>query len=613
MEVKITKLTVDDYFPGQRENTKQSEMPKTFRLFRHFRWFRIILLPPISQTARGKFIGFFASFCFFLPFLLPANNVNFRNINFSKDVAPIFYKSCANCHRPDDIAPFSVLRYQDVRPWAKSIREKVIKREMPPWSADQHFGDFSNNPSLTNNEIDTIVAWVDQGAKEGNPKDLPPTPNFNDDWEIGKPDVVLAMPEEYSLPDAGTDDYIYFRVPTNFTEDKWVEAVEFRPGNKRVVHHAAVFIETPDLQEMAKTKARRRNQAFNEGAAVPSLFETESGSVLRKEGTVRRVNPEAPVLDDGCSSPNGGAIGGASAGARLLCVYAPGRNADMWPAGTAKRVPAGSNFIFQMHYAKTTGKGEKDRTSVGLRFARAPVEKIIESRDVTNFFFKIPPGAENHEASACYTFPNDVQLANYMPHMHVRGKDMKFEAFYPDGRSETLLSVAYNFNWQTLYKLKNPVAIPRGTKFKVTAHFDNSTRNARNPDPTRAVRFGEPTYDEMLVAYLDIIREKPKERIVAKVDTRIYDSYTGEYSMGLGPKFTILREDDKLYFVASGQPRIRAYPESETLFFFKVVDAQVSFIKNEKGEVTELLFEMGQRKIRAKKVEKVREVSEDNK
>ncbi len=556
----------------------------------------------IGMCKRGRFQAFFvfASFFSLLPFLpfLPTS----KHVSFSKDVAPILYKSCASCHKPDDIAPFSVLSYKDVRPWAKSIREKVINREMPPWSADPRYGDFSNNPSLSQREIDTIVAWIDQGAGEGNPRDLPPAPRFDETWEIGKPDVTLAMPEEYTLAASGADDYIYFRVPTNFTEDKWIQAVEFRPGNKRIVHHAAVFIESPELLEMAQANAARRGQRFDPRSA-PSLFESEAGSVLRKEGTVRRVSPDAQVIDDGCSSPNGGAISG-NAGARLLCVYAPGRNADVWPAGTAKRVPAGSNFIFQMHYAKTTGKPEKDRTIVGLQFAKAPVEHMIESRDVTNFFFKIPPGAENHEATACYIFPRDVQLVNYMPHMHVRGKDMKFEVLYPDGRRETLLSVDYNFNWQTLYKLNKPVPVPKGAKFMVTAHFDNSAKNEHNPDPTRAVRFGEPTYDEMLVGFIDFIREKPKERNVARVDANIYDSYTGEYATGLGPKFTILRENDKLFFVAPGQPRIQAFPESETKFFFKVVDAQVTFIKNDRGEVSELLFEMNRRNIRAKKVDK---------
>jgi hypothetical protein len=426
-----------------------------------------------------------------------------KSVTFNGDVAPILFKNCAGCHRPNDIAPFSVLTYKDARPWAKSIREKVINREMPPWRADPHFGEFSNDARLSQTDINTIIAWVDGGAKEGNPKDLPPLPNFNEAWEIGKPDLVLSMPEEYSLPASGADDYIYFRVPTNFTEDKWVQAVEFRPGNRRVVHHAAIFIENQALFEAAKASAQRSGRN-----SVPSVFEGPAGSIFQKDGTVRRVRMDVQVADDGCSAMAGGGAG-SSAGPMLLCVYAPGRNADVWPAGTAKRIPAGANLIFQMHYAKTTGKPETDRTSVGLVFAKAPVQKMIESKDVTNFFFKIPPGAENHEATACYTFPRDVELVNYMPHMHVRGKDMKYEVVYPDGRRETLLSVKYNFNWQTLYRLKKPLPIPKGTKLIVTAHFDNSSKNKLNPDPTKVVRFGEPTYDEMMVGFIDYTREKP--------------------------------------------------------------------------------------------------------
>ncbi len=530
------------------------------------------------------------------------NKTASKQITFSKDVAPILFKNCAGCHRPNDIAPFSVLSYKDARPWAKSIREKVLNREMPPWSADPHYGEFSNDLRLSQTEIDTIAAWVNGGAKEGNQRDLPPTPNFSETWEIGKLDLVLSMPEEYSLPASGADDYIYFRVPTNFTEDKWVQAAEFRPGNKRVVHHAVVFIENLSMYEAAKANARRRGLNVDE-RSVPTLFEGPAGSIFQKEGTVRRVKADVPVIDDGCGSPNGGAIGG-SAGNMLLGVYAPGRNADVWPAGTAKRIPAGSNLIFQMHYAKITGKPEKDRTSVGLIFAKAPVERMIESKDVANFFFKIPAGAENHEATACYTFPRDVEMINYMPHMHVRGKDMKYEVVYPDGRRETLLSVKYNFNWQTLYKLKKPLPIPKGTKLIVTAHFDNSAKNKLNPDPTKTVRFGEPTYDEMLVGFIDYTREKPKERVVAKVDPKIYDDYVGEYTAGFGAKFNILREGDRLIFAAPGQPKIEAFPESENKFFFKVVDAQVTFIRNEKGEGMELIFEMNGQGVRAKRANK---------
>lgn len=546
-----------------------------------------------------------------LPTSSASDSKSAAEVTFAKDVAPIFYKNCVGCHKPNDIAPMSLLTYKDARPWARSIKEKIAAREMPPWSADPHYGDFSNDARLSQSDIDTIIAWVDQGAKEGNPKDMPAVPAFSEQWEIGKPDVILAMPHEFEIAAQGSDDYIYFRVPTGFTEDKWIQAAEFRPGNKRVVHHAVVFIETPEMIAMAKARATRRGQTDNPEDA-PSLFETTGNSIFQKDGTLRRVKTDAPVINDGCSVAHGGSLGG-SAGAALLCVYAPGRNADIWPEGTAKRVPAGSNMIFQMHYSKTTGKPEKDRTSLALVFTRKPVEKMILSHDVTNFFFQIPAGAEDHEASACYTFTRDVQLVSYMPHMHVRGKAMKYEVVYPDGRRETLLQVSrYNFNWQTLYKLKKPMAVPRGSRLIVTAHFDNSSKNKYNPDPARTVRFGEPTYDEMLVGFVDYLTEKPKERSLAKVDPAIYDSYAGQYVVGPGVSFTISREGDKLIFSAQGQPKIEAYPESETKFFFKVVDAQVTFIKNDKGEPTELVFEMSGQALRARKVVKLTSATEKN-
>jgi hypothetical protein len=531
-------------------------------------------------------------------------------VTFTKDVAPIIYKNCAGCHKPNDIGPMSLLTYKEARPWARSIKEKVATRAMPPWSADPGHGDFSNDTRLSQSDIDTIVAWVDQGAKEGNSRDLPAMPAFSDQWEIGKPDVVLSMPREHEISGQGSDDYIYFRVPTNFTEDKWIQAAEFRPGNKRVVHHAVVFIETPEMIAMAKASARRRGQPV-EGEQAPSVFEGSGHQIFQKDGTLRRVKSEAPVIDDGCSVSHGGSLGGGTGGA-LLCVYAPGRNADIWPEGTAKRVPAGSNLIFQMHYSKTTGNTEKDRTSLALVFARKPVEKMILSQDVTNFFFQIPAGAENHEASACYTFARDVQLVSYMPHMHVRGKSMKYEVIYPDGRRETLLQVShYNFNWQTLYKLKKPLAVPKGTRMVVTASFDNSSKNKYNPDPKRTVRFGEPTYDEMLVGFVDYLTDRPKERSMAKVDPAIYDSYAGEYVVGPGVSFTISREGDRLLFSAPGQPKIEAYPESETKFFFKIVDAQVTFVKD-KGETRELVFEMNGQAMRAKKVVKAASAASKN-
>jgi mono/diheme cytochrome c family protein len=529
-----------------------------------------------------------------------------KEVTFTKDVAPIFFKNCAQCHRPDDIAPFSVLSYKDTRPWAKSIKEQVVKREMPPWHADPHYGQFQNEMRLTQAEIDTITAWVDGGAKEGNPKDLPALPKASETWEIGQPDVVLTMPQAFELPAKGADDYLYFRVPTNFTEDKWIQAAEFRPGNKRVVHHAVVFVETPMLYKMAQDRAKKDGKDIRNPI---SIFETDGFKNSFRDGTVNRTKPDAPVINDACAANRTSGGGGAP----LLAVYAPGKNADTFPAGTAKRIPAGSNLIFQMHYAKTTGKSEKDRTSVALVLAKQPVEKIVESMLIVNEAFAIPPGAENHEATACANLRRDVEVINYFPHMHVRGKAMKYEAIYPDGKRETLLNVdRYNFNWQTLYKLKQPIALPKGARLMVTGWFDNSAKNKLNPDPTKTVRFGEPTYDEMLVGFVDITRAKPAERPVAKVAPQVLDSYAGEYSAGL-MKFTITREGNLLFFSIPNQPALPATPETETKFYFKEAEGiEVTFIKNEQGEVTEIQAVLGQQKLTAKRVNKAA-VSSENK
>jgi hypothetical protein len=543
----------------------------------------------------------FAAFCLFAPPIISANNNKPANkqITFTKDVAPILFKNCAVCHRPDDIGPFSVLSYKDSRPWAKSIREKVASREMPPWGADPGHGEFSNDTRLKQSEIDTIVAWVDGGAKEGDPKDLPPAPDFSDAWRISKPDVTLTMPEEFTLDSRGADDYIYFRVPTNFTEDKWVQAAEFRPGNKRVVHHAVVFIETPQMIEAAKTMAKRGGREFDPRNGA-SVFERAPGpeALFFKEGTVWRTKMDAPVLDDACAQSNTNARSvSAGAGSTILTFYAPGKNPDVYPSGAAKRIPAGSNLILQMHYSKTTGKPEKDRTSVGLVFAKQPVEKTIETLTVINSLFLIPPGAESHEATACYNVQRDLQFVNYFPHMHVRGKDMKYEVVYPDGRRETMLRVdKYNFNWQTLYILKNPLPVPKGSRFVVTAHFDNSAKNKYNPDPAKAVRFGEPTYDEMLVGYADVVR------VIAKLDPKSLDAYAGEYQVGPGISVTILREGDKLFAAAPSFGKNELLLDFEDRFTVSLMGAQLTFVRNEKGGVSDLTIDFNSQTIRAKKI-----------
>ncbi len=511
-----------------------------------------------------------------------------KPVTFNKDVAPILFKNCADCHRPGELAPMSLLSFKDSRPWARSIREKVVSRVMPPWHADENYGKFGNDKRLSQLEIDTIAAWVDQGAKEGNPRDLPPAPTWADGWKIGKPDVVLTMQEEYTLAASGSDEYTNFTIPTSFKEDVWVQAAEVHPGNKRVVHHVIAFIQTPQM--LASYKA---------SGGKPS-----AQSIFYQDGTLIRTKLEAPAHDDGCKAPNGGlARGSGQEGLGFpLCFYTPGKDVDVWPAGVAKSIPAGSNIVIQVHYSKTTGKVEKDRTSVGLIFAKTPPAKVLSAFGVINHYFKIPPGSDNHEVKGCYTFSRDVEIYGFLPHMHLRGKDMKYEVVYPDGRQETLLSVPnYNFNWQTLYKLDKPIGLPKGARMIVTAHFDNSEKNKYNPDPTKTVRFGDPTYDEMMVGYFDYVT-KTATRNTIKLDAKTLDGYVGDYTVvGMGVPFKIMRAGEQLMFSTPGQPMVEAFPESETSFYFKIFDAQVTFKKNSAGNVTALVFEVNGRKILAEK------------
>jgi hypothetical protein len=381
------------------------------------------------------------------------------SVTFTRDVAPILFNRCIECHRAGEIAPMSLLTYQEVRPWAKSIRQRVAERSMPPWSADPHYGKFSNDPSLSQKEIDTIVSWVDAGSPKGEEKDMPPAPKFVEGWTIGKPDVVLAMQEEYSVPADGAVPYLYFTIPTGFKEDKWIQAMEIKPGNRSVVHHVIAFVQ------------------------------------------------EAGATGQGGAQQGRGQLGGIT----------PNKTGVVFAPGTARLVKAGSNLVFQMHYT-TNGEATKDRTSIGLVFAKQPPTRTLITGNALNARFVIPPGESNHEVKSSTTFKEDVHLTSFMPHMHFRGKDFTYTAVYPDGRSEILLSVPkYDFNWQLTYVLEKPVALPKGTRLDCVAHFDNSTRNKFNPDPTKEVRWGDQTWEEMMIGWFSFTRDaEQRETAVAK-------------------------------------------------------------------------------------------------
>jgi mono/diheme cytochrome c family protein len=427
-----------------------------------------------------------------------ANSSKAKNVTFNKDVAKIFYQNCVSCHRANDIAPMSLITYKESRPWARSIKEKIVSKEMPPWHANPSHGEFSNDRRLSKQDIDTIVSWVEQGAKEGDPKDLPKAPEFHEKWRGGKPDIVLTMPNEYTLGAEGPDEYIYAQIPTNFKEDVWVQAVESIPGNRKIVHHIIAFVQPP-RPDMSKSPFKPTKEMMEKMMA---------NLAFKEEGSLMRTKPDAPVFDNGCATAEGGAGifldgTGRDESTGMLGGEAPGSDVFAWPVGVAKKIPAGSTIVLQMHYSRN-GKVEKDRSSVGLYLAKVHPERELHTQMVVNYHFQIPPGAANHEVTSCYTFKQDAHIYGLMPHMHLRGKDMKMTAYYPDGRSEVLLDVpSYSFNWQTNYYLKTPKAMPKGTRIEVVAHFDNSTKNKYNPDPTKPVRFGDPTYDEMMIGFVD--------------------------------------------------------------------------------------------------------------
>jgi len=514
-----------------------------------------------------------------------------KNVTFSKDIAPIFFKNCAECHRPGESAPFSTLSYKDLRPWVKSIREKVANRTMPPWHADSHFGEFKNNRTLSQSEIDQILAWVDGGAVEGNPKDLPEAPKFVDGWNIGNPDLVIPIPEEYTYK-VGADEYQYFDVDTNFKEDKYVVMAEARPSNRKIVHHIIAFIIPPGSANMAKMNTEQRFKAM-EAALKTSPF--------YRDGYLLRVKSDQPVIDDGCGekSPRGGG------GDQFLTGYAPGRNADVLEEGVGKRIPAGSIIRFQVHYSNQTLGGnevEKDRSMVGLVFAKEPPKKLMMTNSIGNIFFKIPAGADNHRVTACRTLRRDTTIYALMPHMHLRGKAMEYKVFYPDGKSETLLNVPnYDFAWQTNYVLKEPKRLPKGAKIMVTAYFDNSTKNKFNPDPTKDVRYGEPTYDEMMLGFMDFVTEFPT---VAQIDPKVLDSYAGKYEVRPNVFANVTREGNSLFVQLPLQAKMEFLPMSEAKFFLKYNDVDLTFVKNDKGEVAEAVLE-GSINARAKRTNEV--------
>jgi hypothetical protein len=402
---------------------------------------------------------------------------------FTKDVAPILYKHCTSCHRAGEIAPMSLLTFEEARPWARAIRENVTNGTMPPWHADPAHGTFKNDRRLSAQEKDVISRWVAAGAPQGNPADLPPRPTYAQGWSIGQPDAVLAMEKPYELPAQGEVPYQYFEVPTNFTEDKWVEAVEIRPGDRAVVHHVLVYGRYPGMTRPEQVFRQRNPQ----GPMSPTMMRELADPEIRKQ-------QQAAALRRG----------------PLLAQTAPGTWATVYHPGTALLVKAGTVLTFQIHYT-TSGKVTSDKTSIGFKFASAPPTLEMRTGAMLNPRFMIPAGAGNHPVEAAMEFLEDVTLYSMVPHTHLRGKSWEHRLTYPDGREEILLAVPkYDFNWQTEYVFAQPLRIPKGSTLKSLAHYDNSKANKANPDPAQDVYWGDQTWEEMQYTALYFTVDKPK-------------------------------------------------------------------------------------------------------
>ena len=390
---------------------------------------------------------------------------NTTTVTFNKDVLPILQKNCQACHRPGEIGPMSLLTYSEARPWAKAIKAAVASQKMPPWFADPKVGHFANDKRLSEEQVATLVAWADGGALEGDKKDAPPPITFQDGWNI-KPDMIIEMPKPYNVQATGTINYQNFLIKVNFPEDRWVLSAEMRAGNPKVVHHMRAIVRPPQSTWMA--------------TAVPGEA-YEAG------------NSEMSGRQDGND---------------LLGKYNPGLGPQNFNVdNSAKFVPKGSDIIFQIHYT-AVGKATTDQSKLGLVFAKAPPKNRYWMSPGTPAAFNlvIPANDNNAEVVSEVTVGvDDAKLVYIQPHLHLRGKDYEIRVTYPSGESETVFKAKWNFDWQLGYELAKPLVVPKGTKILAVAHYDNSANNPYNPDPSKAILWGDQNWDEMQSGFIGLI------------------------------------------------------------------------------------------------------------
>ncbi len=373
-----------------------------------------------------------------------------EEVTYSSHIKRILQDNCEICHRPRQIGPFSLQSYENAQGWSAMIRSVITDGRMPPWNAASEFdGTFSNERRIPEADKKALLSWIDNKMPRGNPNEDPPDKKFSQLWRIGKPDKVYTMKKAFQVPADGVVEYQYFNIPTKFKKDRWIQAIEARAGAADVVHHILAFTVDPN-------GPRGQNNQLG--------------------------------LEDG-----------------YLCATVPGDTPSIFPPGRGKKLKAGSTLVLQVHYT-TNGKKRKDKCKIAFVFSDTPVTEEVHTRGIYNLSFTIPAGDPNYEVRSEHTFEKDTQILSLYPHMHFRGKAWKYLAHYPDGTTKTLLDIPnYDYNWQESYILKEPIMVPKGTRIECIARFDNSDGNLVNPDPTADVRFGEQTWEEMMIGYVDYV------------------------------------------------------------------------------------------------------------
>ncbi len=422
----------------------------------------------MNLAAPIALIGLAAIGCAFFVAPTPAKPKALKKVTYAADVASILNKNCVECHRPGEVAPFSLIGYDNAKKWSRMIAQVTTTRQMPPWKAVDGFGEFRDAKRLSASDLETLKAWDANGAPRGNAKDEPKVSGFASEWALGTPDLVLQPSKPFNLPSEGTDLYRNFVIKNEFPEARWVKAMDVKPGNTKVVHHVIVYLDNQGMSQKLEAKNTDGQEGYTRFGGVGFM---PSGS-----------------------------LGG----------WAPGLRPHKTPDGTAFKVAPGATIVVQVHY-HLSGKPETDQTRVGVYFAKEPIEKEVLLSWNFNFNIDIPAGEKNYRAEFNRTIPAPITVYAVMPHMHLLGKSMKAIATTPDGKVIPLVYIDdWDFNWQMNYVLKEPLHLPKGSKIHIDAVYDNSADNPRNPNsPPQEVTFGEMTKDEMFLMIAAYTVDKP--------------------------------------------------------------------------------------------------------